>query len=258
MTDTNAQDRAEHSPLILAAQALLHTAERSWTTITGELRTWTDEDLLAEGRSQFQGEDAGTSAADTESFEDAQLRGQYSTSHRFWATRTPWRVRMDRLRDDYGGQESSHDSPDTVIIHESTWWAEDGGRHVATNLGSQHQLTIYGTHNLNLMLRPTAVVMGFRFREAEMVEASGRPGIRLRAVPVAPQEDFVWHVGELVVLGASGYVITVDAQYGIILCAEAHINSRLARQEEIVAASIDTPSASGLFTPRGPGPIPPI
>jgi hypothetical protein len=258
MTDTNPQNQPEHSPSILAAQALLRTAERSWTTITGELRTWADEDLLDEGRRQFHGEDSDPSDADPSDGEEENYEGQYTTVHRFWATRTPWRVRLDRLRDDYSDREASRGSPDTLIIHESTWWAEYGGRRVATNVGSQHLHTVWGTHNLSLMLRPTPVVMGFRFREARMAETAGRRSIRLSAVPRTSPQDLVWHVGELVALGASDYIITVDAQYGIILGAEAHINGRLARKEEIVFASIDTPSASDLFTPRTPGPIPPM
>ena len=99
------------------------------------------------------------------------------------------------------------------------------------------------------MLRPTLIAQALQFQDATIVRVGGRRAFRLRGTPITPLSDFFWKVGGLIALGASDYVVTVDATSGILLAAEVYIDGRLARQEEITDVVIDASVNLDSFTP---------
>jgi hypothetical protein len=240
MTDDDLRDLLTQAALIL-----LRAADRSWNNVTGEYRSWVDEGLLDEGRRRYHNEDGnGTAFAAT----IGTMR--HEATYRIWATVDPWRVRMDLLQETPLAPEGK--SPDVLICHGVTWWAQFGHNSVQTNAGLEHDTSLmrYGAGSLGILLRPATLRHAFNVSEATMTRAGGRRAIRLRGTPAEPLDRFFMKAAPLVVLGATEYAITVDAECGILLSAEAYIGERLARRQELVDMAIDVPSDDKIFTPR--------
>lgn len=238
-------------PLIVAAQALLATSNRSWISISGQLRTWRDEDLLDEGRRLYGNEKAGKPTT-SRGLMNRQNR-QYETVHRFWATDQPWRIRMDRVHNTIPNAGYHFD---VLIVHGATWWVQNTkphGMNISSNTGQENYTASVhqGSLNLDYMLRPTALVKALHASEAIVTQVGGRRAIQLRGTPITPDSEAFWLMGGLLALGATYYVVTVDAVYGILLRVETYIDNQVARREELTDVSIDTPIEAELFISQG-------
>jgi hypothetical protein len=107
-----------------------------------------------------------------------------------------------------------------------------------------------GIENLEVLLRPSVLVDALDVFSAEEVGIALRPGIRLRALPT---EQLIWRGPGLVVLSASEYAFTVDADRGIVTRFEAYIAGRLARQAAFSQLVLDAPIDGALFVPPNLG-----
>jgi hypothetical protein len=108
-----------------------------------------------------------------------------------------------------------------------------------------------GIENLDVLLRPSVLVDALEWFAAEEASVALRPGIRLRALPT---EQLIRRGPGLVVLNASEYAITVDAERGIMTRFGAYIAGRLARQAAVSHLVLDAPLDGTLFVPPSVGP----
>jgi hypothetical protein len=229
----------QRSPVVDRALVLLRNADHSWSTMTGQLHTWYDERLLDRGRARYHGMAQGQMAANATA-PDLPI---VETRHRFWATASPWRVRMERLLDSNPGATSY----DVTIIAGTMWWVESDDEVLAGDAAA-----MIGTYNLDFLLRPSRLAWGIHFRDAGETSIAGRPAIRLQGIPTS---DLTNEAPGLVVLRASEQVVTIDATLGIVRKREVFIDGQLAMREELSDLAIDTPVASTLFAPRRDRPM---
>lgn len=168
-----------------------------WSRLRGILEEWSDEDLLERGRRGAATPQAGT---DTPTELTARVR--------FAAERMPWRLTIDNL---LAGDTSA---PRSVVISEDSF---HGVRQDGAPMLPRHDEDSMGDFGLRSMLMPTQVL-------AHVVGPT-----RGNRVDVDPSPDLTWDAAELVVIGATRYVATLDFDHGFISRWDAYIGNSIAR-----------------------------
>lgn len=237
-------DREASNERVGRALHLLANAHEAWRGASGVVHVWHDGALLEEGRRRFHAR-----SSTNQPVLPPVPSQPFEAVHTFWATNTPWRVRLDLRRTTFPVQTEATAWDSLVVhglMHHQTWWTCRGAD-VTTNAGDTH--VQYGVEDLDVLLRPDTVAQGFVVQAASEVEAGERPALRLEATPVAPPETFFRAVPGLVALGATDYALTVDGATGILLGVEAYIQGHLARRTVLTDLSIDPPIATAVFDP---------
>lgn len=231
--------------LDLRVAQLLRSPPQRWKTVTGSLWALFDEGPLDDGRAHFHDQfDAPTSQAGGIDVGGAtQPDGRGEGRYRFWATASPWCLRVQKLREDLPtGYEPM---PELLIIKQSRWWAVSDGL-VQTNLD---ELSTYSPENLDLLLNPAPLAKAFTFGQISEFESQGRQVLRTTASPTDPFDAFVSNAGDVAVLGASHYLLTIDTTFGIVLHIDAYVGDRLAQRHVLSNVSVDDPVDPRLFSP---------
>ena len=215
------QDQIDgHNDLARAALGLLKNADRSWTSITGQLYTFSDEDVRERAREWFLGEhteqhrpvgifangeleDEEEEGVDHGIDADAPV-GQLESTSRVFATASPWRMRIERRQ--YGMNAKQVFMPDLLIADDRRWWVDLGDEILAGKFPPDRVLIddrtqtkwavygdtvepyddrasaygMFGGQNLEVLLKPSPVVRAFDFRDAAEADVEGRRAIRLR------------------------------------------------------------------------------
>lgn len=250
---------------------LLQAANGSWASASGQLYTWHDEDLLDEGRARFHGEAPGATVP-----EGARNVSRFERTYRFWAKSSPWRLRVEPVSDtpSRGGPDESSDESSlrALIVSERRWWlvhdrsVDAGGMppdRVIVRMPEGIRLAVYGDvvvpdpddyswvpgmYNLDVLLRPASLVTAFEIVETERTNVEGRAAIRFRA---EPHKDSSFHIGAggLAALGIDDFFMEIDAEYGIALAVDVHIDQQLARRHTITGLRVNEPVPPDRFEP---------
>lgn len=225
------------------ASLCVYVAQRQWQSIQGRLRTWRDESVLGEGRREYhasRGRHFAPPAANSRST-GAERESEGKTNNLFWATSEPWRVRMERRHQTVPAIEGCVYFPDLLLADVDRWraWYGDCATEGLT------RDSVHGTLNLELLLGPSGLSRGLEFIEVEEVRRAGRRAFRLRGLPTS---DIARYAPGMVALSATHYMIDVDAEFGILLTAEAYFDDRLARIEGLSELVIDGPIEPVLFS----------
>lgn len=213
-----------------AARALLTSASQSWTAVTGELRTWRDESLVSGNRAPNGGSEFPVATT-------------WRTEYRFYATRRPWRLRLDRIPLQSKDEQCFFD---TAIIHNQSWWmlrTSSTGIHITSNAGRENRKPkqSIGCMQLDYMLHPAAIASAFNVSDATSDVVNGRPVIVIHGVLREPHADFYPVVGGLIVFAATDYAAAVDAEYGIVLRFDAMVGGLPAQRHELADIAFDRP-----------------
>ena len=236
---------------------LLGASPLAWSTISGTLYSLYDEDVLhpdAVGRNTDDGPELG------------RLEGSY----RFWATASPWQLRLETIREIIPKGRDDAMMPDVLITDRWTWRARtgryaSGGQwppdKIITDRENQrwvvygdeimrdpgHHYSSHGLENLDLLLNLAPLLRAFHFVDATPVEHDARAGIQVQAVPGERDDFHRWAAG-LVVIGADRYVFTVDSTRGIVLHVGITIRGQVGRLHTLSDLHFDDAIGQELFT----------
>lgn len=247
--------------------ALLKSTQPLWHSVTGTVSSWFDEDLLDIGRARYWR--TKHPGADHPNEENRAVLGTLEGLYRFWATASPWQLRLETLREVISPDRENGRMPDVLIADRWTWWAKRGNQERAAHWPPDrvivdregkrwvcygetvmpdpgHRYRSHGLENLDLLLKPASFTRAFTFPAARRVEEGGRPSIRLDAVPRRDEEFQRWVPG-LVALGSDSYVITIDAATGIVLDVRIDIEGQVARRHTIGHLQVDVPIDGTTF-----------
>lgn len=216
--------------LIREAAQLLRHADRSWTALAGSVRSRYNEELLDLGRAYGRSSKPGSwSSTARQAARAERADGVLDLTCQFWAAASPWRLRMEKVRED-GATPDQEPFPQLLIVNQDSWWAVADG--VTTNAGDPSSR--HGTESLDVLLHPSPLVEGLTFTAAQRTSEAGRPAILLRA---APSDGLIWTAPALVVLGAEQVSVVVDATLGVVLRFSAVIADEVAREHSIQSLS---------------------
>jgi hypothetical protein len=221
---------------------LLGASLPAWSTVRGTLYSLYEEAVT---------HPEAVSRNTTDNSEFGRIEGSY----RFWATASPWQLRLEALHQIVPRGRHDATMPDVLITDRWTWQATRGGHvrgggwppdQIITDREGKHW-AIYddvimpdpghryhtpGLENLDVLLKPAPLLRGFHFVEATPVQHGDRAGIQVRAVP-RERDDFHRWAGGLVVLGADSYVFAIDSTHGIVLDVTISIGGQVGRRHTL-------------------------
>jgi hypothetical protein len=205
---------------------LLGASPLAWSTVRGNLHRLYEEAVTHP-------EEVARNTTDVEEF--GKLEGWY----RFWATASPWQLRLEAIRQIVPRDRRDATMPDVLVTDRWNWRARRG-RHVSGGRWQPDRIITdragtrwvvyddeimpdpgltynsHGLENLDLFLKPAPLLRAFNFVDAMPVRYGDRAGIQVHGVP-RERDDFHWWAAGLVVIGAESYVLTVDSMRGIVL-----------------------------------------
>jgi hypothetical protein len=244
-------------PLTQRVLDLLGASPLAWSTVSGTLHG-----LYEEAVTHPEAVERNT----TDGPEFGRLEGTY----RFWATASPWQLRLETVRQIVPRGRDDAMMPDVLITDRWTWRARRG-RHLSGGRWQPDQIitdrerkrwvvydgevrpdpgytySSHGLENLDLLLKPAPLLRAFHFADATPIEHDGRTGIQVQAVP-RERDEFHWWAGGLVVIGADSYVFTVDATRGIVLDVTISIARQVGRRHTVSDLHFDAAIDQELFS----------
>lgn len=252
-TDTETQHK-----LITASVRLLQGAGQAWTSISGREYWLFDEDVYDQPLARYH-EERGNGGMLWEEEEDVRDEdddwdsslGVLESEYQFWATASPWRLRLERLRQ-VSSVKGEDPIPSLLIVNGDRWRStyrnqvKTGTMTPDKSGGAFGEYATPGQENLDLLLRPASFARAFTFSAAREVIVQGRRAIRMRATPV-PTDDFIRGVPGIIVCGTDDYVVAVDALSGIVLEVEIFIDGQLVRRHALSDLVVDGPMDPSLF-----------
>lgn len=236
---------------------LLGASPLAWSTVSGTLHSLYEEDVTHP--------DASSTNMNVDE-EFGRLEGTY----RFWATASPWHLRLETILQILPRGRDTAVMPDILITDRWTWRARRG-RHLSGGRWQPDQIitdrerkrwvvydgeirpdpghtySSHGLENLDLLLKPEPLLRAFHVADATPIEHDGRTGIQVQAVP-RERDEFHWWAGGLVVIGADSYVFTVDATRGIVLDVTISIGGQVGRRHALSGLHFDAAIDQELFS----------
>jgi outer membrane lipoprotein-sorting protein len=226
------------------ALELLHDAQPRWNTLRATGRQWRNQPLANEvWERHFAAVQSGNPARSV-----VQLSG-YAPD----GPQTPvpdesedgWRLWMEQ-----GGRVRSEramgDEPLTVVFDGPTWWSWSPRLGGMTNSGAQYHQHGFGP--AEALIDTSALLHTLRLHFLGADTLRGRNVLRLRGVPRAQTAyepvDGLHELG----IGADDYVLSVDAERGVILRAEARLREQPFIVIEMTEVAFDVDLPEETFT----------
>lgn len=242
--------------------------DRTWIDLSGTVTTYFNDDLLGLGRARFHHKRC-TGEELTAEPPQVQHPREQQWSKRFWATSTPWRLRIE-YADSTNEEQYEANEPYVQILTRRNWWSFRGtavksGRLPPDLILSSEtakwavygdEITPYqgemkyspGTENLPLLLKPFRIINAFHLSDPIPSSVAGRPGIQTKARPKA-WERFISNAGGIVALGADAYSVTFDLSQSVVLDVTAFIDSQVALRVILSDLLVDSSLDEALFMP---------
>jgi hypothetical protein len=220
---------------------LVATSDERWHTLEIEGRTWQDRIAQRDAASEMRRDRGAVPAVRATRAGISMPHGEREQSWHLW------RAGEGLLRSEYEiGRELV-----TVVAQGSRWWrwsptlgptsGGGAGRPVRLMLGPA-----------GLMLTFAGVLEQVEFESLRQTMTAGRPALSFRALPVATRargRAALRAAGS----GADEYLVTVDAERGLLLSLTARRGEVAFHTTEVQRVVYDQPVAPNLFAPQSGG-----
>jgi hypothetical protein len=220
---------------------LMHTSITRWQTIRASGLDWRHRSRANRAWERW--------LADVRSRSFAVLRGgkddDQSIDRERWSL---WQEKPDRLRAEF----EVEDGTVTVVIVGDTWWSWSPTRGTKTNAGDPHYS--HGIGAGQALIDPSSILPAVELQIVSRDAFIGRPSVNVIATPsfidVYDEESIDLRIATHGLgSGADEYLLSVDAERGVLLRSEARIDGQPFRILAMESVAFDAPFAEDVFRP---------
>lgn len=224
----------ERSNLALSAEAFLRDLQRPWAPPAGG-RGFSVSSMFGASQEADPSVDPGAVAEVVAVFSGGDPDAESANRWSYWEE--PGRRRAEY---DVGANTV------TVVYKGGTFWSWRPPAEARTNAGRANES--HGLGGGAALLDTVPLLSSLRLLDLAVVEACGRPALRVRAEPRPTRP--IGFTSELHALGgvADDYLLDVDEERGILLRCEARIRERASHLVEASEVSFDEELPDDTFT----------